>query len=83
MITHEEVRKRTDTITQQLSVPIYDTDYVTDTLVMFDDYIIQQEKVSKLLELYRKAFTKNINNTIYEEWIILQSQIKALEEELK
>jgi len=40
-------------------------------------------KQTELLGLYRKTFTKNISNTNYEEWIILESQIKTLEEELK
>jgi len=47
-----------------------------------DDFITQQEKVMELLELYRKSFTKNISNTNYEEWIILEAQIKKLESEL-
>lgn len=87
MITHEEVRKRIDTITQQLSVPIYDTDYVTDTLIMFDDYITQQEKVSKLLELYREhkylvPFKTGLGENSKRVHDI-HKQIKALEEELK
>lgn len=53
-------------------------------------YVEQQQakeerakKEHELLDLYRKSFTKNISNTNYEEWIVLENKIKALEEELK
>ena len=65
MITHEEAKH----------MVVFDEsdDYQSK---MFN-YITQQEKVTKLLELYRKAHINDILNGN------LNQQIKELEEELK
>lgn len=84
MITHEQMRERINNINE------FD---LVDTEVMTLDYITQQEKVSKLLELYR--LEKELREQYYTADIVLMSQkildmvrgvaeeIQALEEELK
>lgn len=78
MITHEKVLNRIDYIEKDLDdyITTYDKDY---DFTLIRDYIVQQQKKDKLLELYRRwhDFIAESNNdkTIY--------QIKKLEKELQ
>lgn len=71
MITHEYIKDVLLALDMKVS-----EDYFTKEFDILLDYITQQEKVSKLLELYRKAHIDVLNGELAEE-------IQALEEELK
>jgi hypothetical protein len=82
MITHEQVkiavRKLHITALEDNEIV---KDAIDDDLALTLNYITQQEKVSKLLELYHKVLNKPCETS--EELLTWIEQIKTIEEELK
>ena len=87
MITHDETRTKANQIAYDLTknesdasdLSIYE---IVDMLREITDYITQQEKVSKLLDLYRQ-YRKARNDKHVGLYTSLALKIEALEEELK
>lgn len=81
MIKHEEVRDNVVKIIEVISVR--HCKILQDNILNIDNYITEQEKKDKLLELYRElAYQRAFNNREKEEKYLL-NEIKELEEELK